>query len=135
MAVIVITACSTVETDGYSIFFDDRIHLSDERVYYKGTVIGSVVSVENSNDNKAMAKIKIDSAHRYLIMDQATFYVDGGSLHYDSFKKFGNPLDNGARLLGFSSRGALKWFKTRTLFTRSAAVAAKQAAAISEGFI
>lgn len=133
-AVVVVTACSPAETDGYAIFFDDRINLFEESVYYKGTAVGRVLSTEISSDNRAMVTIQVDSSHRYLMTDQATFYIDGGKLCYDSFKKFGNPIESGTRILGFSSKGSLRWFKAKTIFTQPASEAAEQAEAISNRF-
>jgi len=131
---ILLTACSNGGTDGYFVFLDDRFYLSEEDIYDKGTVIGQVLSSDISGDNKGRIKVKIENSHQYLMTDQATFYIDAGRLYYDSFKKFGTPLENGSRLLGFTSEGALRWFKTRTLFSDPATVAARQAEVLSGRF-
>ncbi len=113
--------------DAYWVMFDAPVNIFDERVFHNGTAIGEIQSTETGPTLATRLSVTIAPEYREVITTSAVFVLSAGQLAVDHLDRLGTPVAPGGVLMGFSSKGSAFWFKTRTLLSRSADVAAEQA--------
>ena len=114
----------------YWVMIEAAANVFDAAVVHNGTAIGSIQSKEVSPLLVTRLGLAISPEYREMITGSTVFYVSAGRLNADSLERMGVPAAPGAVFLGFPSKMSLQWFKTRTLFSRSAEVAAENARAL-----
>ncbi|MFP4347441.1 MAG: hypothetical protein ACOCWY_00075 [Thermodesulfobacteriota bacterium] len=111
----------------YYVVFEDEPKLDTEDIYLKGMKIGNIISQKEGPDDLHVMKISIQAKYEELMMDNVAFLVSDGRLEYETVADEGDPLDEGAKLLGFHGRTGLYWFKTKST-VKSASKAAMEKA-------
>jgi len=111
----------------YDVMFEKKPQLIDDGVYLKANPIGTIVT--NATDSAPIGRlaISIDSSFQELMRTNVVFYISSGRLEMASLGGYSEPLAKETKVLGFKSKAALIWFKTRYLLKNQAAVAAKKA--------
>ncbi len=97
----------------FYVLFEEKPELESDRVYSKEFEIGRVISRTLNEENLVAVKVRVPEEHREMIRDNGVFYISDGRLTYDTLSGTGTPLEEGGKLLGFSSKTALLWFKTK----------------------
>ncbi len=97
----------------YYVIFDEKPDLQVNTITSKGFEIGEVRSRTLTGNNKIAVKILIYEKHDHLMKDTAAFLVEEGRLEYASLGEGGEPLPEGARVLGFQGKTALYWYKMK----------------------
>jgi len=98
----------------YSVIFEGNPEITDKRIMSSsGTQIGDVLLETPGNSNLTQVKISIKEEHMALIQSNTVFVVNNGYLKTDIIGKTGEPLSEGERLLGFTGKTKLLWFKTK----------------------
>jgi hypothetical protein len=112
--------------DGYAVMFEGQPSLSTTAVYYQGVEIGEIAAVRAGAGNIIELKVIVDSEFQGLMTEDAVFYPSAGHLEYNRLSPAGGPLEDGAALLGFSSKLAYVWYRVSTaLSSRRAAEKAR----------
>ena len=123
ISLLVLSACSDEKEkvmsvlDGsktYYVIFEEKPGITGEDVVSKGFKIGKVASQDLGSDNLVVVKISIEGDKHELIKSNTLFYVEEGTLTYDTIGDTGDVLPEGSKILGFPSKNALYWFKTKT---------------------
>jgi hypothetical protein len=98
----------------YSVIFEGDPDITDKRVMSSsGIQIGDVLLETPGNSNLTQVKISIKEDHLSLMQSNTVFVVTNGYLKTDTVGKTGEPLSEGERLLGFTGKTKLVWFKTK----------------------
>lgn len=97
----------------YYVIFEEKPELATQEVYASGLEIGKISSQKPSADGMVVAKISVENEHADLIRENVVFYVSEGKLTLDTVGENGNPLSEGAKILGFTGKTSLVWFKTK----------------------
>lgn len=125
---IVVTGCNpNTHSDTYDVMFEKQPLLTDNSVYLKGNQIGTVVSTAGDVAPIGRIAILIDSSFQELMRSNVVFYISSGRLEMAALGGYGEPISKETKVLGFKSKAALVWFKTRYLLKNQAAAAAKKA--------
>ena len=132
LAMVLGAGCDALQTqqqapDVYWVMIDSVPNIFDNQVIYNGVAVGEIRSTDTSPLMVTRLAVTIQPGFRELITNNTVFYVSAGRLTIDHLARLGTPATPGAVLLGFPSHLSLQWFKTRTLFSRSADVAAETA--------
>jgi len=125
---IAVTGCKpNAQTNTYDVMFEKKPQLIDDGVYLKANRIGTVMS--NADDTAPIGRlaISIDNSFQELMRTNVVFYIYSGRLELATLGGYGEPLAKETKVLGFKSKGALVWFKTRYLLKNQATAAAKKA--------
>lgn len=118
----VLTAGCTPQTEKKDVFyvmFEKKPALFDQTVYFKGSEIGRIISQQFGNLTITRLTIEIKSEHMEMMTSNAVFYTSGGKLNYATIENYGAPLPPLSKVLGFSSKGSIYWFKAKNLLNRS----------------
>ena len=113
--------------EAYWVMFDAPVNIFDGRVFYNGAAIGEIQSTETGPTLATRLAVIIAPEYREVITTSTVFVLSAGQLAVDHLDRLGTPVAPGGVLMGFPSKGALFWFKTRTLLSRSTDVAAERA--------
>ncbi len=98
----------------YNVIFEDKPTITAKEVYAGTVEIGKVLSETAASDNLTVIKISVQNEHEHFMKSNVVFYVSEGRLELDSVGDIGEPLSEGAKLLGFTGKTGLYWFKTKT---------------------
>lgn len=117
MALMISMGCAPQPSQkaGQAVFFDGLINVFDNGIYYRGTPIGTIQATETGKANVTRVTIAISPEFAASMGEHVVFYVDGGHLEAAQLQSFGIPLEPGAPLCGFASKGEFNWFKFKTL--------------------
>lgn len=127
-----LSGCTQNQTnDHYQVMFRGLPGIYDDAVYAGGVNIGRIVSTESGAGNAVKVAIAIDAAFKPLIAENSVFYVAAGRLNHATLDAWGAPLDASTPILGFPSKLSFQMFKLKTLLTRSADAAAREAEGLS----
>ena len=112
--------------EGYAVMFDGKPPLSTTAVYHQGVQIGEIVAAKAGAGNLVELKVAVNSEFRNLMTEDAVFYPSAGHLEYDRLTPAGEPLADGAAMLGFPSKWSYTWYRLSTaLSSRRAAEKAR----------
>ncbi|HAO20981.1 MAG: hypothetical protein BWK80_07640 [Desulfobacteraceae bacterium IS3] len=99
----------------YYVVFEGKPELSKGTVYYGDALeIGKILSQQPGANNLYVAKISILNKYNDMMKDTAVFYAGDGKMMYDSVGEVGKPLTEGAKILGFTGKTGVLWFKTKS---------------------
>lgn len=111
----------------FYVIFEDEPKIDGKDIYLKGLKIGDISSQKEGPDDLYVLKITIFEKYDELMKDNVAFLATGGKLEYETIADTGEPLAEGAKLLGFHGRTGLYWFKTKST-VQSASQAAMEKA-------
>jgi hypothetical protein len=133
---LLFTGCQVSNTGGnvYFVMFENSPNLFDNAVYANGVSMGEIVEQATADSGVARLSIVVQGEHRELMKDSAAFYVSAGRLTYTALAGYGNPVEPGARLMGFGSRMGVNWFKAKNLMTQTSRAAAGRAQELYAAF-
>ncbi len=97
----------------FYVMFEDNPELASNDIYLKGMKIGDIISQKSAGEDVHVAKISIDPKYDDLMKDNVIFMVDDGRLEYDTVDEEGQDLNEGAKILGFTGKTSLYWFRTK----------------------
>ncbi len=98
----------------YTVIFEGDPDITDKKVMSSlDTKVGDVLLETPSNSNLTLVKISIDETYTPMIQSNTVFVVTKGYLKADTVGKTGEPVSEGERLLGFTGKTKLLWFKTK----------------------
>jgi hypothetical protein len=98
----------------YTVIFEGDPDITDKRVMSSlDTKVGDVLLETPSSSNLTLVKISIEETYIPLIQSNTVFVVTKGYLKIDTVGKLGEPVSEGGRLLGFTGKAKLLWFKTK----------------------
>ena len=117
--------------EAYFVMIDGLANVFDARVFYNGDVIGEIQSTEASPALVTRLAVSIAPEYREKVTTHSVFLISAGQLTLRQLDHLGTPLAPGEALMGFASTESYYWFKTKTLFTNSAAEATASAAALN----
>ena len=133
-AMILATGCQDKKGNVFFIMFESAPNLFENGVYANGVGIGEIVEKTTAGNGVTRLAIVLNGESRDLLKDSSAFYVSTGRLVHTSLAGFGNPVEPGAKLMGFSSRMGVGWFKTKNLMTQTSRAAAKRAQVLFDAF-
>lgn len=131
---ILLTGCQESTGNVYFVMFESAPNLFDRLVYSNGVSVGEIVDTETAGNGITRLVIVMNGDHKELMKDSAVFYASSGRLAYAALAGYGNPVEPGAKLMGFGSRLGLVWFKAKNILTQTPQAAASRARQLFETF-
>jgi len=108
------TMLDDVTTDKvYNVVFEGSPDLSGKRVLASELEIGEVLTSSQKNGGVTVAKISIQSEYDDLMNSNTVFVASDGMLVHEALGDEGEPLNEGDKVLGFTSTTKLVWHKTK----------------------
>lgn len=122
---IVAAGCSSLSMDTvknlpiidhkiYNVVFEDKPTITAKEVYAGTTEIGKVLDETAASGNLTVIKISVQNEHEHFMRSNVVFYVSEGRLELDTVGDIGESLSEGAKILGFTGKTGLYWFKTKS---------------------
>ncbi len=112
----------------YNVIFEGDPEITDKRVMSAGLQIGDVLLETPSGSDLTVVKISIREAYTPQIRSNTVFVVDNGYLKTDKVGESTEPALEGDRLLGFTGKTKLLWFKTKAKISGLSKAAKNKAA-------
>lgn len=113
----------------YSVIFEGDPEITDKQVMSSsGGKMGDVLLETPGNSNLTQVKISISEEHTPLILSNTVFVATKGHLKMDTVGKVGEPISEGDRILGFTGKTKLLWFKTKAKVSGLSTAAKNKAA-------
>jgi len=134
LALILATGCQEKKGNVFFIMFESAPNLFENGVYANGVGIGEIVEKTTAGNGVTRLAIVLKGESRDMLKDSSAFYVSTGRLVHISLAGFGNPVEPGAKMMGFSSRMGVGWFKTKNLMTQTSRAATKRAQELFDAF-
>jgi len=134
LALLVATGCQEKKGNLFFIMFESTPTLFENGVYANGVAIGEIVENATADNGMTRLAIEMNGDGKGLLHDSSAFYVSRGCLAHTTLAGFGNPVEPGAKLMGFSSRMGVGWFKTKNLMTQTSRAAAKRAQELFDSY-
>ncbi len=122
-ALLIFSGCASKNTNEaaipqdkiYTVIFEGDPEITDKRVLSSsGVKIGDVLMETPSSSDLTLVKIAIEEPHSDQIQSNTVFVVNEGYLKSDSVGAKGEAVSEGERLLGFTGKTRLLWFKTKS---------------------
>lgn len=108
------TVLDNVTTDKvYNVVFEGSPDLSGKRVLASELEIGEVLTSSEKNGGVTVAKISILSDYDDLMNSNTVFVANDGMLVHEAVGEAGDQLNEGDKIMGFTSRAKLVWYKTK----------------------
>ncbi len=112
----------------YNVIFENKPTVTIKEVYAGAVEIGKVLSETGASDNLTVIKISVQNEHDHFMKTNVVFYVSEGRLELDTVgDDTGEPLSEGAKILGFAGKTGLYWFKTKSAVKSVSGAAANKA--------
>lgn len=121
--------------EGVMVMFEGPLSMYDDGVYFNGMSVGSIKSVDANSANITSVIVALNPDFKKQLGDRFVVYLHAGRLEMDALRSYGEPLDAGVPLCGFTSKGAVRWFKFKTLLKDRVAAANKRAQVLYAQFI
>jgi len=134
LAVLVAAGCQEKKDNVFFIMFENTPNLFENGVYADGVVIGEIVEKATAGHGVTRLAIVVNGDGKDLLQDSSAFYVSTGRLTHTTLAGFGNPVEPGAKLIGFNSRMGVGWFRTKNLMTQTSRAAAQRAQELFDAF-
>lgn len=124
-AFLALTGCASKNTKEavipqdkiYTVIFEGDPEITDKRVMSSASQIGDVLQETPNGSDLTVVKISIYEAHTPMIQSNTVFVATNGYLKSDTVGKMGESVPEGGRLLGFTGKTKLLWFKTKSKVT------------------
>ncbi len=124
LVLLSLTGCATMSPDDiknipvfdkiYYVIFEGTPTISDPDIRYGETLtIGRVLDQKPGGNNLLVARISIPPAYTDIIKKSTVFYANDGKLYYDTVGESSEVLPEGGKILGFTGKTGLYWFKTK----------------------
>ena len=108
------TLLEDVSTDKvYNVVFEGSPDLSGKRVMASELEIGEVLTSSEKNGGITVAKVSINSDYDDLMNSNTIFVASDGMLVHEVLGDQGDQLDEGDKVMGFTSKAKLVWHKTK----------------------
>lgn len=135
-AIVTLGGCATKEVNEvaipqdkiYNVIFDGNPKITDKRLMSSGIHLGDVLLQSPSRSDLTVVKVSVMEEHTPLIRSNTVFVVSDGYLKYDTVGEIGELVPEGGRLLGFTGKTKLLWFKTKAKIKGMSQAAKSQAA-------
>ena len=135
-AIVTLGGCATNDINDaniaqdriYNVIFEGNPKITDQRLMSSGALIGEILLQTPSSSDLTVVKVSVKEEHIPLIRSNTVFVVLDGYLKHDTVGKTGEPVPEGGRLLGFTSKTKLLWFKTKAKVKGLSQAAKNQAA-------
>jgi len=134
LAMALLTGCQESKGNVFFIMFESTPNLFDNAVYAHGVSVGEIVETAVAGNGITRLAIVMNGDQKELMKDNAAFYVHAGRLTHTMLSGYGNPIEPGAKMMGFSSGMGMGWFKTRNLMTQTSRAASGRAEALFTAF-
>ncbi len=134
LAMTLLTGCQESKGNVFFIMFESTPNLFDSAVYASGVSVGEIVETTTAGNGVTRLAIVINGDQRELMKDSTVFYVSTGRLTHATLAGYGNPVEPGAKLMGFGSRMGLNWFKAKNLMTQTSRAASGRAQELFDTF-
>lgn len=134
LAMVLATGCQEKKGNVFFIMFESAPNFFENGVYANGVGIGEIVEKATAGNGVTRLAIVLNGDSKDMLKDSSAFYVSTGRLMHTALAGFGNPIEPGAKSMGFSSRMGVGWFKTKNLMTQTSRAAAKRAQELYEAF-
>ncbi|MDM8542461.1 hypothetical protein QUF90_15405 [Desulfococcaceae bacterium HSG9] len=114
--------CSTMTMDNvkdvsidkvYNVIFEKKPEMVNKGVYSENLEIGEVLAQQSAANNMGIIKISIKNEYDDLMKSNVVFYISDSQLKRDTIEDTGEPLSDGAKIMGFSGNYSLTLFKTK----------------------
>jgi hypothetical protein len=96
--------------------------------------VGEIVETATAGNGVTRLAIVINGGPPELMKDSTAFYVSTGRLNHTALAGYGNPVEPGAKLMGFGSQLGMRWFKAKNLMTQTPRAAAGRAQELFDAF-
>lgn len=108
------TLLDEINTDKvYNVVFEGTPDLSGKRVLASEVEIGEVLTSSEENAGVTIAKISIRSEYDEFMNNSTVFVANDGMLVRDVVGDKGEQLNEGDKIMGFTSSAKLAWYKTK----------------------
>lgn len=134
LSMALFTGCQESKVNVFFVMFESTPSLFDNAVYAHGVSVGEIVETATAGNGVTRLAIVVNGDQKELMKDNAAFYVDTGRLTHAMLSGYGNPIEPGAKLMGFSSGMGMGWFKAKNLMTQTARAASSRAEALFADF-
>lgn len=118
----------------FFIMFESTPNLFDNAVYAHGDSVGEIVETATAGNGITRLAIVVSGDQAELMKDNTAFYVTTGRLTHATLSGYGNPIEPGAKLMGFNSAMGMSWFKAKNLMTQTPRAASARAEALFAAF-
>ena len=95
----------------YFVVFENGPEITSNTIYASEAPIGEVLSKEPSKNSTVILKIQIMTKFDDLLTEDTVFFAEGGSLNYFATLGDGHSLPTKGKMLGFTSKKDVYWFK------------------------
>lgn len=119
---------------GVYILFEGRPAINKEGIFINNHLVGKITATEFKGSTITRLTVAIGSDFKKQISSNWVFYADNGRILAEPLQSSGKKLQAGDKLCGFSSIGALNWFKFKTLLNDRSYKASKRAESLAKRF-
>lgn len=116
------------------VMFEGRPNLHHQEVFFNGKIIGRITASDHKGSTITRLAIAIAPQFKNRVNSNWILYADRGRLKAERLQGSSAPFEDGDILCGFSSIGALQWFKFKTLLNDRSYKAAKRAEYLAKRF-
>ncbi len=134
LAMTFLTGCQESKGNVFFIMFESTPTLFDSAVYAQGVSVGEIVETATAGNGVTRLAIVLNGDQQVLMKDSTAFYVSTGRLTHATLAGYGNPIEPGAKVMGFSSGMGMGWFKAKNLMTQTSRAASGRAQELFEAF-
>ncbi len=112
----------------YNVIFEGDPEITDKRIISSGIQIGDVLTETPNGSDLTIVKISVKEAYTPQIRSNTVFVVENGYLKTDKVGESAEAAQEGDRLLGFTGKTKLLWFKTKAKISGLSKAAKNKAA-------
>jgi hypothetical protein len=134
LVMTLLTGCQESKGNLFFIMFESPPNLFEKGLYADGVKVGEIVDAATTVNGVTRLAVVLNGDYRELMKDSTAFFVSGGRLTQVALAGYGNPVEPGAKLMGFNSRLGINWFKAKNLMTPTSRAAADRAEELFEAF-
>jgi hypothetical protein len=117
---------------GYAIVFDGMPKLYNDHIFLSNEIVGKIQSKIEGTSGVVKMMVDLNAEFVDQVGNSIAFYPDHGRLSAVKLQTAGESLPKDAVLCGFSSKGALNWFKLKTIFSNRVTAAGRRTEALLE---
>ncbi len=129
---MLLVGCGSSSKNEFSVLFAEPVTLFSTTVMHNGTPIGKVEKFENNAANRSQGTLVIDPQFLSLMTQNAVIVLRSGQMTLASVAPFGDPLESNAVIPGFGSRGKLRLFCLKNLFSNKVSAVRSRAETLAD---